>query len=87
MENPVALLFTFFRDSWLWQWIWCVLLFLLFLLLSLLYRYKAVAVILKLAKKLRGSSWEDLLRALSRPISAYRVSSGENITRTFSGIK
>ncbi|HIV86791.1 MAG TPA: mechanosensitive ion channel family protein [Candidatus Pygmaiobacter gallistercoris] len=76
MENPVALLFTFLRDSWLWQWIWCVLLFLLFLLLSLLYRYKAVAVILKLAKKLRGSSWEDLLRALSRPISALLLTIG-----------
>lgn len=76
MENPLALLSAFIQDSWLWEWLLCILLFLPFLLLSLLYRYKAVAVILKLAKKLRGTSWEDLLRALSRPISALLLTIG-----------
>ena len=54
----------------LWQWAFCAAVFLIFLLLSRLYRYKAVSVILKFAKRLRGTSWEELLRALSRPVAA-----------------
>lgn len=54
----------------LWQWALCAVVFFVFLLLSRLYRYKAVAVILKFAKRLRGTSWEELLRALSRPVAA-----------------
>lgn len=76
MENPFTLLSVFIQGSWLWQCLFCVILFLIFLLLSLLYRYKAVAVILKFAKKLRGTSWEDLLHALVRPISALLLTIG-----------
>ena len=76
MENLFSQLSLFIQSSWLWQWLICIFIFLFFLALSLLYRYKAVAVILKFAKKLRGTSWESLLHALSRPISVLLLAIG-----------
>ena len=70
MESPVSIITQLAGDHPLWRWLFCAGVFVLFSLLSWLYKHKAVSVILKFAKRLRGSAWEDLLRALSRPISS-----------------
>ncbi len=76
METPVTIITQLVGDHPLWRWLFCAGVFAVFSLLSWLYRYKAVSVILKFAKRLRGSAWEDLLRALSRPVSSLLFSFG-----------
>lgn len=70
MELPVSTITQLTGDHPIGRWLFCAGVFVFFSLLSWLYKHKAVSVILKLAKRLRGSAWEDLLRALSRPISS-----------------
>lgn len=70
MEYPVSIITQLAGEHPLWQWLYCAGVFAFFFLLSWLYKHKAVSVILKFAKRLRGSAWEDLLRALSGPISS-----------------
>lgn len=55
----------------LWQWLFCAGLFLVFWGLDRLYRYKSVNLLLRLVKRLRGTQWEELLRALAPPTASF----------------